>query len=142
MIKKGSKVTIHYTLAVNDQLLENTRDNEPLTFVQGSGQLMKGIDKNMVGLKTGDTKSFTVAPDEAFGPIDETAVTELPRTAFDEPEKIIVGGIVQGKQGDHNFQATVKAVTDETITLDFNHPLAGKTITFDIEVMSVDEVKA
>jgi FKBP-type peptidyl-prolyl cis-trans isomerase 2 len=138
MIKEGSKVTIHYTLSVNDQLLENTRDNEPLTFVQGSGQLMKGIDKNMVGLKTGDTKSFTVDPEEGFGPVDETAVTELPLSAFDEPEKIIVGGVVQGKQGEHAFQATVKAVTEETITLDFNHPLAGKIIAFDIEVMSVE----
>lgn len=138
MIQKGSKVSIHYTLRVDQEVVDSSSGKEPLSFVHGVGQIIPGLDDKLEGLKTGDKKNVTVTPEAGYGKRNPDATQKVPRTAFENADKIkagdVVNGTVQGKQ----FQALVASIDTDTITLDLNHPLAGKTLNFEIEVMKIE----
>ena len=137
MIKKGSTVRIHYTLKVDDQTIDSSEERGPITFVQGEGQLIPGVEKQMEGLEAGDKREFTVPPEEGYGAPDPEAVHQVPREAFGDADKLSVGDMVTGEVGGRNFRARVSDVGPEDITLDLNHPLAGKTLQFSIEVLDI-----
>ncbi len=138
MIQKGSKVQIHYTLIVDGEQVESSRGGDALTYVHGEGNIIPGLEEGLAGLSEGDKKDIRVAPEKAYGERDPNAVQEVPKTAFQEPEKLDVGGTVSGRTGEGQaFQARVTEIGDETVTLDLNHPLAGKTLDFQIEVVGI-----
>lgn len=138
MITKGSKVSIHYSLTVEGQVVDSSVGKQPLTFVHGAGQIIPGLDQELGGLKAGDKKKVVVAPELGYGPRNPEAIQKVPLTAFQDAEKIKAGDVVQGDVQGKKFQAMVATVDKDAVTLDLNHPLAGKTLNFEIEVVKVE----
>jgi FKBP-type peptidyl-prolyl cis-trans isomerase SlyD len=137
MIEQGSNVKFHYTLSVDGETLDKSRDREPLTYVHGEGQIVPGLERQLEGMKAGDRKTATVAPEEGYGPHRPEAVHEVPKDAFSDASELKPGDRVAGQAQEQSFEATVTAVTDDMVSLDLNHPLAGKTLTFDVEIVEV-----
>jgi FKBP-type peptidyl-prolyl cis-trans isomerase SlyD len=137
MIKKGSTVKIHYRLKVEEQTIDSSAERGPITYVQGEGQIVPGVEKRMEGLDVGDKKEFIVKPEEGYGAVNPEAIHNVPKTAFNDADKLSVGDMVTGEVGGQTFRARVNDVSSEEITLDLNHPLAGKTLQFAIEVLEV-----
>ncbi len=137
VIKEGSKVAINYKLTVDGEVVDSSEGREPLAYTQGSGQIIPGLEKELVGLKAGDKKSVAVAPAEGYGEHNPAAVQKVPRTAFKDADKLKVGSVVGGQVQGQDFEAQVVALDTKEITLDLNHPLAGKTLNFEVEVVSV-----
>lgn len=138
MIKEGSKVTLHYTLRVGDQVIESSKGRRPLTYVQGKGELIPGLEQELAGMEAGETRTIHVPADRGYGPVHPEAVQKFPRAAFQDPDAIELGDVVSGELSGHPFQATVTAISEDEITLDLNHPLAGKDLDFDVEIVSVE----
>jgi FKBP-type peptidyl-prolyl cis-trans isomerase SlyD len=138
MIKLGSKVSIHYKLSVEGALVDSSEDREPLTYTQGSEEMFAEVEKHLEGMNVGDETELSIPPEKGYGPHDPEAVHIVPRNAFDNPEVIKVGMAVQGQgeQG-NSFNAIVAEVSTDAITLDFNHPLAGKILDFEFKVVGV-----
>lgn len=138
MIESGSTVTIHYTLTVDDKEMESSFGGKPLTYQQGQGQLIPGLEKKLEGLDAGDKKEVTVPPDSAYGERDPENVIPVPKASFSSPENIQVGTFVEGRTGQGEpFRAKVTEERDQEFVLDLNHPLAGKTLHFQVEVVEV-----
>lgn len=137
VIKKGSTVKINYTLTVDNQVVDSSTGGEPLTYVQGSGQIIPGLEEQLEGMKPTEKKHVTVSPEKGYGAQDPKAFHKVPRKAFQDGQKLKVGDIVSGDAGGQKFQAKIAGVDKEEITLDLNHPLAGKTLNFEVEVVDV-----
>lgn len=137
MIQKGSTVTMHYTLTVEGQTVDTSVGKEPLSYVQGSGQIIPGLEEQMQGLQKGNKKEVTVSPEKGYGNTDLSAMKKVPKTAFKDGAGMKVGSVVGGQVQGQPFQAVIAEMDKDTVTLDFNHPLAGKTLKFSIEVMDV-----
>ncbi len=137
-IAAGKKVSIEYTLTLdNGDVADTNVGAEPLVFESGSGQIIPGLDKELEGLGAGDTKQVVVAPEEAYGAFIEEAVMDVPKTNVPE-EGLTVGAYLQA-QGENGqiLNGVITEIGDENVIIDFNHPLAGKTLTFDVKVIDV-----
>lgn len=138
-ISEGKEVSIEYTLKLSDQTFveSNVGAPEPLKFTQGSHQIIPGLEKGLEGMQEGESKQITVPPEEGFGMVDHKAFVEM------EKEKVPAdlqkpGMQVQAQdQNGKNFVVRVTEIKDATVVLDFNHPLAGKTLCFDVKVLSI-----
>jgi FKBP-type peptidyl-prolyl cis-trans isomerase 2 len=138
MIRDGSTVKIHYTLVVDGETVDSSEGREPLTYVHGERQVLEALEERLTGLEEGDMVSVELPPEAGYGSWDPSAVQSVSKEAFREPEKLDVGAMVEGETAAGKpFQATVAEIGDETVTLDLNHPLAGKTLQFDVEVVEV-----
>jgi FKBP-type peptidyl-prolyl cis-trans isomerase SlyD len=131
-------VSFHYTLT-NDagEILDSSSGREPLAYLHGAGNIVPGLESAMTGRQAGDKFKVAVAPEEGYGVHHEGLVQQVPRDAFAGVDEVQVGMEfhAQGPQGP--LAVTVTAVDGDTVTIDGNHPLAGKTLHFDIEVSSV-----
>lgn len=136
-IQDGSTVSMHFTMTSDGEVLQSTKESEPLTYVQGQEQMFPAVEEKVAGLSAGDTKQITLEPSQAFGEPDPKAVQRVPKTGFQDPDTLAVGIEVRGEAQGQEFRATVTEVDEETVTLDLNHPLAGKTLTFDVEIVAV-----
>jgi len=137
VIGQGSTVKFHYTLKVEGAVVDSSANREPLTYVHGSGKIVPGLESEMLGLKKGDKKNVSVSPEKGYGMSDPKAIQKVPKSAFKNTKELKVGSQVSGQSGGRNFQAKIEAIGKTDITLNFNHPLAGKTLNFDIEVIEV-----
>lgn len=137
VIQNGSQVEIHYTLTVDDRVVDSSDGREPLAYVHGEQQIIPGLEEQLEGLNAGDKKAVSVAPERGYGAWDPNGVHKVPRSAFKSPDNVKVGDVVSGQSGDNRFQAQVTEVGSAEITLDLNHPLAGKTLHFEVEVVNV-----
>ena len=134
-VKKGDKVKVKYTGYLEDgSTFDSNEDKDALLFEVGAGQVIKGFDDAVVGMKVGEKKSVTIKPEEAYGERHEEMVIKIPKTQF-QGEEVKEGMMVSSSNG---MQATVVAVNDNDVTLDFNFPLAGKTLKFDIKVEAIN----
>ena len=138
-VENGNTVTVHYTGTLNDGTqFDSSRDREPLSFQVGNGQVIAGFDTAVVGMTEGESKTFTIPADQAYGLKNEDAIQEVSKDRFPQGYDAQVGSTVTGQNEiGQNFQARVIAEAEETVTLDFNHPLAGQDLTFDVELVSV-----
>jgi len=141
-IDTGAKVTLHYKGTLNDgtQFDSSYDRGEPMTVTVGTGQLITGFEEALQGMTTGESKTFTLDPANAYGDRNPEAVTELEKSIFPEDMELEVGVTLpllneEGQQ----FLATVSQVGETTITADLNHPLAGEDLTFNIEVLEIGE---
>ncbi len=135
LIEEGSSVSIEYTLKLDDGTKVDTNvGGDPLEYTQGQGQIIPGLEREMVGLKEGDTKSVKVAPKDGYGEVDPEHRREV--EVQQVPEQARQVGAMLSAEG-HNMPIRVHEVRDDKIVLDFNHPLAGQTLNFDIKVLSV-----
>lgn len=139
-IGNGSTVQLEYKLTdEKGATLDTNEGKEPLVYTHGQGQIIPGLEKALGGLRAGDTKHVVVPPEEAYGPVKPGAMIEVPKERI--PEKLQTVGarfMFRDKDG-HPITAVVKEVWEKTIDLDTNHPLAGKTLTFDIKILEVEE---
>ena len=136
----GSKVKVHYTGTFDDgEVFDSSRETEPLAFEVGSGQVIPGFDNAVIGMKVGEKKQVRLPEEEAYGPYNQEMVFAADRNQFDE-------GLIP--EAGQQFQTTmedgtplllrVKSVEDGEVMLDANHPMAGKTLNFDLEVVEID----
>ncbi len=138
-VTQGATVRIHYTGTLEDgSTFDSSEGRDPLEFTVGSGMIIPGLDKALPGMTVGEKKKVTIAPEEAYGPSQPEAILEVPRAEIPAEIPLEVGMQLQmgGPQG-QPIPVTVTDLTDEIATLDANHALAGKTLIFDFEIVSV-----
>ena len=135
----GSTVTLHLSLALEDgQVAESTFDGEPHTFTVGDGSLLPGLELALYGLRPGDTQHLVLHPAQAFGLRDPARIHTMSRAAFADDISLEPGLIIGFTDtGGEEIPGTVLSVTDTAVEVDFNHPLAGHAITFDVEIIAV-----
>lgn len=133
------EVTMHFRLSLQDgTVADETEEGEPLTFSMGDGTLIQGLELALYGMKVGEKQSLSIDPREAFGFPDDENVHSMPRSEFREDMKIEPGMIIAfSTPAGQEVPGTVKEVTDETVMVDFNHPLSGFEVTFDVEILDI-----
>src|SRR5713101_7823834 len=137
VVENGSSVKIEYTLKdAKGAVLDTNAGKDALAFTQGSQQIIPGLDKALLGMKVGDTKKVTVKPEDAYGNVDPKAEAEVPKTALPEGAAVVGTRLLARGQDGQPRPVTVKAVKDTTVLLDLNHPLAGKTLFFDVKIVT------
>jgi len=138
-IQNGNTVRIHYTGTLADGTqFDSSEGRDPLEFQVGSGQIIVGLDKALPGMKVGDKKVVEVPADEAYGERHADAMQSVPRDQVPADIPLEIGTQLQMQTPDGNtLMVVVVEVTEEHITLDANHPLAGKALTFAIEIISI-----
>jgi peptidylprolyl isomerase len=137
--KNGDIVEVHYTGTLeNGSVFDTSMERDPLKFTLGQGQMIPGFEQAVLGMKVGETKTVTIPADEAYGPHSDDLVRVVNRENLPPDLDPYVGQQLQGYQPSGEIGVgTVTNVTDTTITVDFNHRLAGKDLTFEIELMSI-----
>lgn len=140
-VQNGNTVKVHYTGKLHDGTVfdSSIQRNEPLEFTLGQGNMIPGFEKAVLGMEVGQSKTADIPSAEAYGPKTDEMVIEVPKK--DVPDNITpeVGQQLAIKQADgRTVPVTITDVTDESITLDGNHPLAGKDLIFDIEVVEIN----
>jgi FKBP-type peptidyl-prolyl cis-trans isomerase SlyD len=142
-VSSGKTVSIEYTLKLDDKtVVDSNVGSDPLIFVQGSSQIIPGLEKEMEGLKIGDTRQVTVSPKEGYGEINEKAFAEVDKSRI-PADAVKVGVTLQGKSSTGQaVYARVTEVKEKTVLLDYNHPLAGKTLHFDVKVLNIQAASA
>ena len=138
-VKPGDKVRIHYTGSLEDgTVFDSSEGRDPLEFTVGTGMVIVGLDRELPGMSVGEKKTTTIPAEDAYGPHDPQGLMEVPRENIPAEIPLEVGLQLQMRAPDGQaMPVTVAAVTDETVTMDANHFLAGKTLVFDFEVVSI-----
>ena len=138
--KNGDKVKVHYTGRLdNDNMFDSSRERDPLEFQLGSGQLIPGFEEAVLGMDTGETKTFKIQANQAYGEHREELVQQVPRQQFPTDMEVKIGQRFQINQqeGEQPMVVTVTEVSDTSVTIDANHPLAGEDLTFHIELVVI-----
>ena len=134
-------VTFHYTLTNSDgEEMDSSAGKDPMKYLHGASNIVPGLEKELEGKSAGDTLKVEVQPDDGYGQVDPKLVQKAPRSAFDGAPEIKPGMQFQAQgPGGETQMITVKEVTDDEITVDGNHPLAGQVLHFDVTIESVRE---
>lgn len=138
-IKNGDNVSVHYTGRLEDGSVFDTslvEGRQPLTVTLGQGQLIPGFENGLIEMTVGELKTIEIEPESAYGEVNPQLMTEIPLSQV--PEGVKVGDMLQGQNQFGPVNVTVKEIKEETVVLDMNHPLAGKKLIFDLEVVSVN----
>lgn len=140
-VQNGSTVTLHYKGTLNDGTTFDSsfERNEPMTITTGQGNLIAGFETALEGMAAGETKTFTIAAENAYGNPNPEAVTTMEKSAFPDDFPFEVGMTVPLMGPNGQVISTLTEVTDTEVTCDLNHPLAGQDLTFEIEVLEVGE---
>ncbi|MCA1813098.1 MAG: peptidylprolyl isomerase [Halobacteriales archaeon] len=142
-VEQGDLVRVHYTGRLeDDSVFDSSEGREPLSFEAGAGDVIKGFDEGVMGMRPGQSKRVVIAPEDGYGPWRQELLTQVER-AWAGDQVVLPGMMVQVQGPDSEgeddlMEGVVTEVGDESITLDFNHPLAGKILTFDITVVEVE----
>ena len=138
MIENGKKVKFDYTLTVEGKVMDTSEGKAPLEYVQGSGNIIPGLEKQMAGLKVGDERTFNVKPEEAYGQVDPAAFKEMPKSSLPKEFVPEVGKMISvvDNQG-RRMPVTISEVKEQSIMINLNHPLAGKDLEFKIKVIDI-----
>jgi len=137
-VENGFNVKVHYkgTFADGTEFDNSRKRGQTLDFEVGTPNLIQGFNKAVLGLTTGQSRTVTLAPDDAYGQVNPEAFQNVPKVQFGSDFVFEVGAAVMGQGPQGPFRATIHEVHDSDVTLDFNHPLAGKDLTFEVEVVS------
>lgn len=141
-VKKGDKVKVEYVGKLEDGTVFDSSDKHeaPLEFIVGAGQLIKGFDDALVGMQVGEEKEIKLEPKDAYGEYNPNLVKEMPRDCFPQDKEIEAGMVfVMNLQDGRKALIRIAEVTEETITIDLNPPLAGKILLFKIKVVNISE---
>lgn len=141
-IKQGDTIKVEYTGTLEDgKVFDSSEGKKPLEFTVGTGMIIPGFDKAVIGMKKDEEKEISIEPKNAYGELRTELKKDIPRTALpqDQEPKVGMGLMMNTPQG--QIPARITAVTKENITLDFNHPLAGKTLKFKIKVVDITPKK-
>ena len=143
-VKTGHNVQVHYrgTFADGTIFDESRARGSTLNFTVGTGKMIPGFESAVVGMTEGQVKSVTIAPEDGYGQANPEAFQTVPKERFGEDFDFILDGMIRGEGPRGPFVARIHEIQDEAVVLDFNHPLAGKEINFEIELVSVDDGSA
>lgn len=138
-VKKGDKVSVHYHGRLNDgTTFDSSEGREPLAFVAGQGQVIKGFDDAVLDMQPGDKKTVNIPVNEAYGPRHENMMMDFPITDFPPDITPQIGHELHMSDNEgNNFPVVITAINGDMVTLDANHPLAGHDLTFDIELVTI-----
>lgn len=138
IVRAGKQVSFEYTLRLDDKLVLDSNVNaEPLSYIHGLQQLMPGLENGLQGLKVGEVKKIVVQPEDGYGLIDEHAYMEAYKASI-PPESLKIGAIIEGQDTTGNpIYPRIKEITKDEVILDYNHPLAGKILYFDVKVLEI-----
>lgn len=139
-VMEGQVVSMEYTLRVDGKVIDSSEGHEPLDYLHGANNIIPGLERELAGLKVGDAKKVVVAAEDGYGPIDEKAFMDVTRAELpdDLPVKPGVEMELTNEDG-HPTYARIEHVDGDVIRLNFNHPLAGKELHFDVKVVSLRE---
>ncbi|MFN8289782.1 MAG: peptidylprolyl isomerase [Chitinophagaceae bacterium] len=138
-VKKGDKVKVHYHgKLTSGETFDSSAGRDPLEFEVGGGMVIKGFDDGVTGMSIGEKKTITIPYNEAYGPRNPEMVIEMPKERFPENMEIEVGmPLMMSDQEGHQFQVEVTEIREAVVILDANHPLAGKDLVFDLELVEI-----
>ena len=137
-IGQNTEVTLHFALHLeNGDTVDSTFDKAPAVFKVGDGNLLPGFETALFGFKAGDQRKLTIAPENAFGQHNPQNVQVMPRSQFEGMELSEGLLVIFNDAANTELPGVVKAFDDDQVTIDFNHPLAGKTLTFEVEILEV-----
>jgi len=138
VVKDGTVVSLQYTLSGEDgKTIESNKGKDPLKYTQGSHQIVPGLEKGLAGMKVGEERRVKVKPEEGYGPVDPKGFQEFPKEKIPS-EGLKVGAVLMAK-GPQGQQVPVRVheIKEKSVVLDLNHPMAGKTLVFDVKVLDV-----
>lgn len=137
VVEAGSTVQLEYTVSLEDgEVVDSNRGRDPLTLTQGSQEVIAGLEAALDGMRAGEAKRVTVKPEDAYGPVDPAAELEVPKDRV--PPDVAVGARLAARNATGQVRVVrVKEIKGDTVVLDLNHPLAGKTLLFDVKVLDV-----
>jgi len=138
VIAAGKKVTLDYTLTVDKQVLESSKGKKPLEYVAGEGKIIPGLEKALNGMHVKEQKIIVLDPKDAYGEVDPKGFKEFPKTSLPKEVEPKEGMVLQAQAEDGtSFPAVISEVKSDTIVLNFNHPLAGKKLQFDVKILTI-----
>lgn len=142
-VQNNKVVSMEYTLHVDNEEIDSSKGQDPLQFLVGHGNIISGLEREMIGMKVGDSKDVVVAPADAYGEFDEQAFMDVPRSAFPQDRAIEEGAelTVRDDSGQARY-ARIDAIEGDNVTLNFNHPLAGDELHFNVRVVALREPTA
>jgi peptidylprolyl isomerase len=143
VVKEGSRVKIIYEGSLADgSVFDKSEESQPLEFTAGRGEMIPGFDKAVLGMKLNEKKEFTIPPEEAYGLRNDTWVRKVPPSFFpaDMTPQINMMLSLQDERG-RSFPGTITEITEDSITIDLNNPLAGKELTFKIEIVGIEQAE-
>jgi FKBP-type peptidyl-prolyl cis-trans isomerase SlyD len=137
-VQNGVKVAMDYVLTVDGAQMDASEPGRPLEFVQGRGQIIRGLEEALLDMLVGESKEVTVAPAEGYGEFNPQAVAQVPRDRFPASMQIAVGMTLQMRgQNGQPLQGRITEITPDNVRMDFNHPLAGKTLHFKVTIADI-----
>lgn len=139
VIAPGTIVTLNFSLALEDgTVVDSNLDEDPVTFTVGDGNLLPGFEKAMLGLKPGDERELLITPENGFGMPNPSNQQEVPRRDFPEDIELSIGLVLSFSDAQNTeLPGVIKEIGDEKVLVDFNHPLAGRSLVFSIKIHSV-----
>lgn len=139
-VEKDLVVSMEYTLTVEGEVVDSSKENGPIEFIQGKGNIISGLEKELYGMKLDESKKVNVPAKDAYGEFDPEAMEEVPLSDFptDIPLEVGVELAVEDEDGDA-MSAVIEEINKDTVTLNFNHPLAGKDLAFDVKIVGLRE---
>ena len=141
-VQEGSIVSIEYTLTDNGgRVIESNLGKEPLIYIHGAGQIIRGLEKELYGMKVGEQKKISVKPEDGYGLSDRNAVQEVLREKIPAEKQQVGATLITKAPNGRSIPMRIQEIKEETVIVDFNHPLAGKTLNFDVKVTDVKMAK-
>jgi FKBP-type peptidyl-prolyl cis-trans isomerase SlpA len=140
VIGEGTRVTLHFALRLADgEVIDSNFEREPATFTVGDGNLLQGFEQSIFGLKEGDRKTLVITPEQGFGQRNPNNIQEIPRSQFGADIQLEEGLMLSFADAQKTeLPGVVKRFNDDVVVVDFNHPLAGREIFFDVAILKIE----
>ena len=140
IVADGTLVKVHYTATIQGKVVESSREGEPMEFQAGKNQVIAGFEKALKGMEIGEKKTFQVSPDEGYGQKEPGNIREISKDRLPSDIKPEEGMLLSAKKSDgQSIPAIIVEVKKDIVVLDFNHPLAGKTLDFEVEIIDIKQ---
>jgi FKBP-type peptidyl-prolyl cis-trans isomerase 2 len=138
VITEGKMVKVSYSLTINGNVVDSSKEGEPLEFQVGSNQVIPGFEKALIGMNAGEKKTFQVNPDEGYGQENPKAIYTVSKDRIPSDPGPEIGMILTANTPDgHTINGRITDVKEDIVVVNFNHPLAGKTLDFEVEVIEI-----
>lgn len=142
-IEDKKVVSIHYTLTGDDgAVLDSSDGRDPLAYIHGMGNIIPGLEAHLLGKSAGDTLKASIAPEDGYGEVDPAQIIQVSRSQFEGVKDLAVGMQFTASGPEGNQMVTITKIENDVVTVDGNHPLAGQTLYFDVNVVDVREATA